>query len=325
MRSKITLLIALAFIAFATTQCKKKTADEPAVEDPAPPAASGANSVADIIAANGSPAATVSVSATMPSTITINGNIIEIPANAFFNASTSSVATGTVSLTVKTIMTKSQVIFSGAGANSSNSKLVVTKGCVKATASQNTQSLRLNTGGGFFINVPDASPTPPPQKKYYAPKVTATDSTAYWALGTDVADITTRTFSTATVYHHASLDSLKWLNVGTQFDSVGAPKIALTVSVTSSMFSKANTMIFLSKNGSLTVGALFEISPGIFRISNMPKGMAANIVAIAVVNGQYYTSIVPITIPDPSANPTINLTMTAVSQSQMQTQVAALP
>ena len=316
--------MALVFIAFVASQCKKKTTDEPAAVTPAP-TPTGANSVADIIAANGSPAATVSVSATAASTITINGNIIEIPANAFFNASTSSVATGTVALTVKTIMTKSQVIFSGAGANSSNSKLISTKGCVKATASQNTQSLRLNTGGGFFINVPDASPTPAPQKKYYAPKVTATDSTAFWALGTDVSNIPQVTFTTSsTIYHHASLDSLKWLNVGVQFDSVSAPKTALTVSVTASMFSNSNTMIFLSKNGSLTVGAFFQISPGIFRISNMPQGMNANIVAIAAINGQYYTSIMPLTVPAPGA-PTINLTMTAVSQSQMQAQVAALP
>lgn len=323
MRSKLTLLMTLALIVIGTTQCKKKTAEEPPVEEP-PPAASGINTVAEIIAANGVPAYNNTVSATTASTLFLNGIIYEIPANAFVT-STGGTVGGIVTLTNKTILTKSQIIFSGAGANSSNSKLVSTKGCVKATASQNSQSLRLNTGGGFFINFPDNLPSPPPTKKYYAPKVTAVDSTAFWALGTDGSDIPQVTYTTSTTkYHRAALDSLKWLNVGVQFDSVSAPKTALTVSVTASMFSKSNTMIFLSKNGSLTVGAFFEISPGIFRISNMPQGMQANIVAISVINGQYYTSIMPITVPAPGA-PTINLTMNAVSQSMMVSQVNALP
>lgn len=322
MRSKLTLLMTLALIVIGTTQCKKKTAEEPPIEEP-PPAA-GINTVAEIITANGVPAYNNTVSATTASTLFLNGIIFEIPANAFVT-STGGTVGGIVTLTNKTILTKSQIIFSGAGANSSNSKLVSTKGCVKATASQNSQSLRLNTGGGFFLNFPDALPAPAPTKKYYAPKVTAVDSTAYWALGTDVADIAQVTYtSSSTVYHRAALDSLKWLNVGAQFDSVAAPKTALTVSVTASMFSKSNTMIFLSKNGSLTVGALFEISPGIFRISNMPQGMNANIIAISVINGQYYTAVMPLIIPAPGA-PTINLTMNAVSQTQMVNQVNALP
>ena len=100
MKSKITLLMTVVLIVFATTQCKKKTADAP-VEEPVVVTPAGANTVAEIIAANGSPAATVSVSATLPSTITINGNIIEIPANAFYNPATSVTATGTVALTFK--------------------------------------------------------------------------------------------------------------------------------------------------------------------------------------------------------------------------------
>lgn len=323
MRSKITILMAAAFIVFATTQCTKKNNDTPSEEEPAPATASGPTTVTDIIAANGSAVNTITVDAVFPSTLTINGIIFEIPANAFQTATGGTVG-GVVNLQVKTITTKSQIIFSGAGANSSSSKLVATKGCIKSTASQNSQSLRLSGSGGFFVNVPDPIPAPPPLKKFYASKVTAVDSTTFWALGTDVADIAQRTFtSSATVYHKASLDSLKWLNVGAQ-DNNPAPKTAVTVSVTSSMFTKANTMIYLSFNGSLTVGALFEVSPGIFRISNMPQGQAANIVGIAAVNGHYYAAVMPYTVPAPGA-PTVNLNMQMVTQSQMQAMVAALP
>jgi hypothetical protein len=322
MRSKIILLMGLVFVVLATTQCDKKKGESPEPESPTPIApTTGINTVAEIIADNGSPVNTVTVDAQLASTITINGTIIEIPNNAFLT-STGGTVGGIATLQVKTILTKSQIIFSGAGANSSNSKLVATKGCIKATASQNTQSLRLNTGGGFFINVPDDLPSPPPLKKYYAPKITAVDSTAYWALGTDVADITQRTFtSSPTVYHKASLDTLLWLNVGVQFDSVAATKVPVTVNVDGTRFTKNNTMIFISFNNSLTVGALFEISNGVFRVSNMPQGKGVHIVAISVINGQYFAAVQSTTV---SSTP-INLTLNPVSQATMKSMVAALP
>ncbi|HWY11805.1 MAG TPA: hypothetical protein VN026_10795 [Bacteroidia bacterium] len=320
MRFKFCFIFSLALAILITFSCKKDTINEPpAAPTPAP---SGINTVDDIINANGAVEYTVSVSATSASTITYNSIIFEIPANAFLT-STGGTVGGIVTLNLKTILNKSQVIFSGVAANSSNSKLISTKACVKATASQNTQSLRLNTGGNFFVNVPDASPSPPLLKKYYTLEETAIDSTQYWALGTDVSNIPQVTY-TATVYHHASLDSLKWLNVGFQYDSIGAPKTAVSVSLTASMFSKNNTMVFLSFNGSLTVGAMFEISPGIFRISNMPQGKGVHIIGVSVINGQYYSAVLSTLVPAPGSLP-IPLNMQPVSQTQMQSQIAALP
>lgn len=313
--------MSLVMIAFAATQCKKQKTDTPIEETPVT-TTTGANSVADIIAENGSAVNTITVDAQLASTITINGTIIEIPNNAFVT-STGGTVGGIATLQVKTILTKEQIILSGAGANSSNSKLVATKGCVKATASQNTQSLRLNPAGGFFVNVPEPLSSPPPMKKYYAPKVTAVDSTAYWALGTDVSDIALRTFpsSPGANYHHASLDSLKWLNVGVQFDSVAATKVPVTVNVDGTKFTKSNTMIFISFNNSLTVGALFEISNGVFRVSNMPQGKGVHIIAISAINGQYFAGMQSTTV---SSTP-INLTLSPVSQATMKSMVGSLP
>jgi hypothetical protein len=309
MKSKLTLLAALALMAFTVTQCKKKT-DEPVTEEPAATTPSGANSVADIIAANGSPNNTFTVDAAVGQTVTIHGVKLEIPANAFENSS-SIPATGIVTVTVKTILTKPQIILSGAGANSANSRLVTTKGCVKTSASQNSQTLRLNPSTNFFVSVPDPLVAPAPQKKFYAPKVTATDSTKFWALGTDVNDISLSVYSGQN-HHRAKLDSLKWLNVGVQDNTTGT-KVAVTVTV-NPMFNKNNTMIYLSYNGSLTVGALFEISPGVFRISNVPAGVATTIVGVAAIDGQYYANLMPFTV----SGTTVGLTMNAMSQSAMQ-------
>jgi hypothetical protein len=310
MRSKFTLLMALAVMAFSISQCKKKT-EEPVEEDPVV-SPSGPNSVADIIAANGSPNNTFTLDASLGRTLTINGVVLDIPASAFTNTSSSVVSAGVVTVTVKTILTKSQVILSGAGANSSSSRLVTTKGCVKATASQNTQSLRLNNATNFYVCIPDPLVSPTPQKKYYAPKVTATDSTKFWALGNDVNDIPLTTYSSAN-YHKAQLDSLKWLNVGVQ-DNTPGTKVAVTVTV-NPMFTKNNTLMYLSYDGSLTVGALFEIAPGVFRISNIPSGVATTIIAVAAIDGQYYAKAMPFTVPGTSS--TVGLTMTAMSQQDM--------
>lgn len=326
MKSKISLFMAVILIALAAVQCRKKKSEEPPAEEPTPVTTTGPNSVADIIAANGSALNTVTLDVSLATTLTINGNIFEIPANAF-QTSTGGTVGGIVSLSVKTIMTKSQIILTGAGANSSNSKLVATKGCIKTTASQSTQTLRLVPAANFIVNVKDVNASSSPMKKFYAPKVTVDDSTKYWALGTDISDIPQTTFTaSANVFHKATLDSLKWLNVGVQDTSAVAPKTAVSVSVTASMFNKGNTMMYLSYDGSLTVGALFELTPsgGIFRISNVPQGRVCHIIGISAINGQYYCASMIYVVPAPGA-PTVNLNLVPVSQSQMIATVNALP
>lgn len=314
----------LISITLLFSECKKKTETPAEEETPATPTnPTGINTIAEVFTTNGSPTQTFTVSATAASTITVNGVKIEIPANAFVTNASAAV-TGSVELSVKTILTKSQVVLNGAGANSSGARLVTTKGCVKITASQNTQSLRLipTSSGTMVVSVPDGTATPSPMKKYYTAKVTAVDSTKIWALGTDVNDIPTAYDAGTSQYvHKASLDSLKWLNVGVQYDSIAAPKTVVTASVNSSQFNKSNTAVYLSFNGSLTVGAMYEVSPGIFKIPNMPIGKGAHIIAIAVINGQYYWADQSVLI----SSTQINLNMQPVTISQIQTQLSLLP
>lgn len=308
------LLLMIATIALAIG-CKKKS-DTP--DTTTPPTQTGSSSISDVFAANGSQPQTIQVSGTAAQTITVNGVKIEIPANAFVTPTNGTVS-GSVDLTVKTILTKSEIILTGAGANSSSNRLVQTKGCVKVTASQNNQSLRLsNSSGNTYVNVPSATNTVTPLKKYYTAKVTASDSTTIWKLGTDTTNIPV-VFDGIKYQNRAALDSLKWLNVGSSWDTTGA-KVTVKVSV-GPQFNKSNTAIYISLNGSLTVGALYEASPNLFHIQNMPVGKGVNIVGIAIINGQYYSAVMPTTI---SAT-TLNLNLQAVSLSQIQAQLSALP
>lgn len=324
-----TTLIFAASLTLAVSSCKKDT-KEPDAEDPAPVTPtnpSGINTIADVFSANGVPAQSFTVDATVASTITANGVKIEIPANTFVTTGNATL-TGIVDVQVKTILTKSDVILSGAGANAGGDQLVSSKGCVKITASQNTQQLRPRAAmpiQGMTVSVADGNTVPvQPMKKYYTAKVTAVDSTKFWALGADQSNIPTAYDAETSKYvHKAKLDSLKWLNVGFQYDSIGAPKVTVTATLNASQFTKSNTAVYLSLNGSqyLTVGAMYEVSPGVFKIKNIPAGKGATIVAVAVINGQYYSAIKPV-LASPTAT---GIDMQAKTIDEIKTQISALP
>jgi hypothetical protein len=323
MKTSVKLLVFAISLPFLLSECKKKTT-EPEEETPTPTTPTnpaGINTIAEVFTAHGAAKNIFTVSATAPTTLNVNGVKIEIPANSLVTSSGGTL-TGNVEIGVKTILDKEQVILSGAAANSSGALLVATKGCVKMEASQNTQSLRLLSTGIVTLAIPDGTTTPTATQKFYTSKVTAVDSTKMWALGTDVTTIPTTFDNSINKYvHKAALDSLKWLNVGAQYDSIGAPKTVVTASLNSSMFSKTNAAVFISFNGSLTVGALFEVSPGIFKIKNMPIGKGVNIVAIGVINGQFYSAVQALTV----SSAQINLNMQTTTITQIKTQLQALP
>lgn len=321
MRINFKLLMAIAITVILSVQCNKKSSDPAPTPDPTPSNPTGPNSLTELFAANGAQAVNYTVSATAPSTITANGVNIEIPANAF-QTSTSGSVTGNVIVSIKTILTKSQIILSGAQANSSNSKLVSTKGCVKITASQNSQSLRLNgsASGTVNVGVPDGTTMPPPMKKYYVSKLSVTDSTKFWAMENDTNDVSV-VWNGSNYMQTAKLDSLKWLNIGKQWDST-CTKVAQSAWVDSTQFNSSNCAVYISFNGSLTVGAMYPIgSGGIYRISNMPLGKGVHIIAIAVKNGQYYEAINSTTIKPA----TEILSLQPKSLSQIIADLNALP
>lgn len=319
MKSKLSLIMAFVLIAFVSTQCRKKTTEEPATEEPTPTGpATTFTAISQVLASLGSQNQTFTVSASTASTLNVNGVLVEIPANAFIDPSTSLPATGNVTVTAKTILTKSQIIFSGAAANSTSSRLISTKGCVKVTASQNTQSLRVGGGGTVTVNIPDPSGSVP-MKKYYAPKITATDSTIVWDLGTDVNDIPMGNISSVN-HHRAALDSLKWLNVGVMWDSLTSNKSAIILN-TDTIFNNTNSVFYLSINGSLTVGSFYQLLPGKFRIANIPNGRGVHIIGFGVKNGQYYSGVMS-TVTGAVA---YNLNMQPKPLSQIQAEIAAIP
>jgi hypothetical protein len=245
-----------------------------------------------------------------------------VPANAFKTQSGGTV-TGNVNVTIKGVLNKKDIILTGAPANGGNAnKLIATKGCIKVSASQNGQTLRLNPGQNFYVNVMEPGTSAASNlKKFIASKVSTADSTICWNADPDTLNLPSYLDTlSGKFYYKARIDSANWLNVGAKWDTV-ATKTSVVVTL-GSQFNKTNTAVYISLNGVMVVGALYEISPNVFRISNIPVGRAVNLVAVGVISGQYYSAVMPVTV---TLGLNQALTMQATTLSQIQTQLTALP
>jgi hypothetical protein len=314
---KSSILVLAVLIAAAA--CKKTTpTEEPEEEAPvvtAPPA-----NMTELFAQNGVQAQTAVVNAANTQTIMISGAKMEVPANAFVTP-TGGAVTGNISISVKGIYTKSDVILSGAPANSAG-RLIATKGCIKVTASQNGQVLRMANTTTVHVNVPEKTAiTDPNLRKYYANKVSVVDSNLCWKAASDSSNIpVVFDASSSKYYYRAKLDSVNWLNTGRFWDTT-CTKTSVTVTVGSS-FNKTNTAIYISLNGAVIVGALYEIGTNTFRISNIPVGKSVNIIGISTLNGTYYSAVFPTTV---TSGMNLNLNLQSSSLNTIKAQLNALP
>jgi hypothetical protein len=306
-------------------ECKKKN-EEPPADPVTTPTTSGStvNNLADLFAANGATVATNPVNATAAQTLNVSGVRLIIPANSFVTASNGTV-TGTIDVSTKNVFTKSDIILSGAPANSQG-KLVATKGCVKTSATQNGQVLRLAPGANVFTQIPepDNMSVSYNLKKFYASKVSVSDSNLCWKAAPDTNNIPV-VFDTLNnkYYYNVKLDSVNWLNAGYIFNPGGVTKTSVTITNSNSMFNNTNLAVYISFKAMNVVGSMYQISPGVFKINNIPVGQNVNIVAIAAVNNTYYSYFSPnITV---TANHTDSINLQSTTITQIKTMLNSLP
>jgi hypothetical protein len=314
-------LLVLAIV-FVTAECKKK-ADEPEPEPtPTPTTPSGPNNLTDLFAANGNTVTTSSgLNSTAAQTLAVSGVQIVIPANSFVTASGGTV-TGNIDIATKSVFTKSDIILSGAPANAQG-KLVATKGCIKTSASQNGQVLRLAPTTTVHVLIPEPGTAVTTLRKYYANKVSVSDSTQCWKAAPDSSNIPLWVDSmTFNKYYKVKIDSVNWLNAGYVYNPAGT-KTSVTVNAGNTMFNKSNLAVYISINGESVVGALYEVSGGTYKIQNIPVGAIVRIIGIAAVNGTYYSSFSnDITV---TAGQMHNLNLQSTTNTAIKSALNALP
>lgn len=318
-------VLLVAVILLTVIQCKKKNDDpeeQPAstTSAPAPNPGTSATPIEQLFNTGGVQPIANTVPASAPISFTVSGLNIEIPANAFLTQSNGPV-TGNVSLELKPVLSKRDIILSGAPANAGNDNLIKTKGCVKVSASQNGQTLRLAPSQNFYINVEETGTPEMNVRKYIAKKVSVSDSTIHWKADPDSANLASYLDTLSGKYYYkARIDSANWLNVGKKWDTL-APKTSVMVSA-DTIFNKTNTAMYISFDNSMIIGALYEVTPSKFRIRNIPIGRSVHIVAIANISGQYYMAILPTTV---TLGFNQNISLTPVTLSQLQSQLNTLP
>jgi len=290
-------IIALLLSSVLFTQCKKDKTEDPTPTTPTPttPTTSTAPAtIAQMFAQNGVQAVSGTAIMATSQTVTLSGVKINIPSNAFLDVTTGLPVTGTVDLSVKGIFTKSDIILTGAPANAAG-KLISTKGCIKVSASQNSQTLRVNPSTNVVVNVPESGTPVSNLKKYYAQQISVSDTGKIWRPSTDTASLQyTYDAATSKYYYQARLDSVAWLNTGYEWDTT-ASKTTVYANLDSS-YTSTNCTVYISLNGKMVVGAMYPQGAGSYYITNIPVGINVNFVVIAVKNGTYYSVVTPATI-----------------------------
>ncbi|MCD6067976.1 MAG: hypothetical protein K0S33_2802 [Bacteroidetes bacterium] len=317
-RSYIFAIASLSVLLF--TQCKKEKNEAPAPTNPTTPAATGPANLAELFVQNGVQVQSAQINASAGQNFTVGGAKVTIPSDAFVDAS-GTLVTGTVNVILKGVFTKKEIILSGAPANAQG-RLIATKGCVKVSVSQNTQTLRVSPNANVFVDVPEPGITPLNNiKKFYATALSITDTSKVWKAGPDTNAISPVFNSTdQKYYYHARLDSAVWLNTGYAWDTV-APKTTVTVTL-GNTFDATSGAVYISLNGSTTVGALYHLGQGVYSISNIPIGKNVVLVALGVKNGTYYYASSATVI---TANHSQTLTPQTSTLSAIESQLLLLP
>jgi hypothetical protein len=320
MRYKLHLLLLASLSVLFFTECKKDKTEDPATTPSTPASPSGPNNLTELFAQNGAQVQTLQVDASTTFTATVGGVKIAFPANAFVSPSGGTL-TGLVDITLKEVLTKKDIILTGAPANA-QAKLISTKGCIKVSASQNSQTMRVNPGANTYVDVPEPGVTPTSGiKKFYAASISVTDSSKIWRASSDTAAVTAiYNSSNQKYYYHAKLDSAAWLNAGSYYDTI-APTTTVTVNLGSS-FDGTTAAVYISLNGSMTVGALYHQGQGVYKISNIPVGKNVVLLALGIKSGTYYYASAATTI---TIGHTQNLTPQSTTLNDIQTQLSALP
>jgi hypothetical protein len=323
MRLRTVHLLAFLTIALTMSNCKKDKTAEPEPSPSTGGSTSSMNTMAELFSTNGVQIQTAQTTTAAAQTINSSSFRLSVPANGFVVASTGASVTGTIDLSLKPIITKKDIILTGAPGNASG-KLVATRGCIKVNATQNGQVLRMAPGNPISVQLPLGQTIPAGAvfKKYYAASMSTTDSSKCWKLAADSAALTP-IFDTATMQYSCTmnLDSLSWLNVGYEWDTI-APKTSVICTVDTSMFHSTNCAVYISIDGTMAVGSLYNVNGAYYRINNIPIGRSVTLVAIAVINGQYYYKVYPVQI---TSNFTTQLNLTATTLQQLENALLLLP
>lgn len=335
----------MLFVATAVTValfgCKKEENITPASN----PSTNNGNvsNIASFLSRKQSPKQTFSVNANIQQRIVgSKGTILDISPYSFKTLS-GQVVTGNVTVELREMYSKSDMIFSKAPTMSSNG-LLVSGGELFLQAFQNGAQLQLNGTDKIKSKFPSTGNYKPMAEFYNNNTFDNNTSSTYagvsenspftwYGLDSTYVD-STYTDSTSWVnydydstynspYYSFYLDGMNWINCDYFWDNAG-PFTDMSINA-GTQFDASNCVIYVSVDGIQSVMELYDFDLNhVFDAgyANIPVGLNVHIVAVANINGQFYSAIVPATT---TANFTENITLVATTEAQLTAAINALP
>lgn len=329
-KKSFTLLLSL--IVIITVSCKKDTIN-PSEETPPQPTSAFSNVNAVALLNNlATPLQTYTINAANFHSFTCaNGTIINIYPNAFLTQS-GTVVTGAVTIEVKDILSKKDMILNNA-MPVSDGQLLVSGGEVYFNATQGGQKLKMNPASYVNMKVPTGASTSNQMLEFYSQgSENLSNSNLNWVTATDsfpnpIAVTTTTAGTGQGTYYDFYSDSVTWTNCDYFYSTPGA-KTTCTVNLTGS-FDNSNTVVFMAMSG---VNTMAKINPTSYTstsqsfvsyTNSMPEGMSYTVVAISFDGTNYYYVSQVITL---TTDMVINLpTLIQTTKTQIQTNLSTLP
>ncbi|MFY9310518.1 MAG: hypothetical protein WAQ28_15845 [Bacteroidia bacterium] len=313
------LLIVSALATMTLFSCKKENNITPEAPTPSTPA-----SLSALFSEKAAPKQTFTINAGQFQSITgAKGTKLNIQPGSFKNQS-GQVVSGNVTLEMREMFSKSDMIFSGA-TTTSNGQLLVSGGELYIQAFQNGSPLSLTSSTTVEAQVRTNNNAGPMQEFYSNTSFETPEGLDWWlADSTNTDTIYTDYDSSDFVeYYYFYLDQMNWINCDYFWDSNG-PFTDIEVN-TGTQFDGTNCTVYISFDGINSVLSLGDYDLNhLFNYGypSIPQGMNVHIIAIGTLNGQYYSAIVPATLGN---NFSTNVTLTATTLAQITADVNALP
>ncbi len=228
-----------------------------------------------------------------------------------FVTQTNQPVSGTVSIELKEIYSKKDMILSGIS-TVSNGMPLISGGEIKLVAKQNNLELKLAGNNLVYVEMPAGLNPSFQMNEFYADVVSGTND---WnsADTTTAIQVVPDSMSGGNFYLF-TIDSMNWINCD-YFSGNTGPSTDVRATV-GNAYADSNCMVFVSFNGQNSAAHCFSYlnhtySPGSYY--TLPIGMAISFIAIAEINGQYYSDIHSSTVVL-NHNETMNLQPTTLAQ-----------
>ncbi len=307
------LMTAVVLLGLLAAGCKKDV-----IEEPLPNPGNASNGALAAFFSQNAPAVqTFTVNAAQYATVTgQRGTRITIYPNAFLSQASQPV-TGNITLKLQEVFNKKDILLSGAS-TVADGKPLISGGEINLTAWQGNNELKLNPAGVVLVDMPAGNTPSNNMNEFYASRIDSTeDFTAPDT--TQNINLTWDSLSQTMVYAF-QIDSMNWINCDYYMSVIG-PQTSFKATVPS-QFDASNCQVFVAFNGQQSAAHCWyhtpgghEFAPGLWY--TVPVGLSVTFVAIAEINGQFYSAFQSTTISN-NHNEIMNMVQTTEAQINQQ-------